>query len=142
MHHVDAENRIGLVDRPDVGADVELDRREQVVESRLFAPRRNGSKGGRIRIARLPEQARKRAREMDRMFAGPAGDLERPATLRQDPAKDGEDRFDIARDMRRRSAMIGQAGLPSASLRAVCAASEGQPIAPSLMGPPAPRELP
>ena len=61
VRHVDAQHRVGAIDRPVGSASIERQRRPQVRQRRLLAPGRDRCQRGRVGIARLPVAARESA---------------------------------------------------------------------------------
>jgi hypothetical protein len=91
---VGAEHRVVVAARQPV-VDVELQRRRRVGQPRLVEPQPDA---GQVRrdVGALPDEVRQRRREMNRVLAGAAADLEHAAPVGEALVQQCEDRLAVA----------------------------------------------
>ncbi len=88
VDHVDAHDRRDFANAPVAAQHIEQERRVQVGELFMRAPRCDRSARIGVRIAWLPHDARQRGRTMHGMLSGAARDLQHHAGSRQNARED------------------------------------------------------
>jgi hypothetical protein len=87
---------------------IELQRREQVGESRRGRVRGNASAGLLVRIGRLPNEMSQGGGEMHCVLAGSAGELQHGSAFGSTSRNTGEDRIAITRRRWRCESAVGR----------------------------------